>query len=211
MTVLRGGIFALNATDLIGFGATLNNDGSLASANGPTIRVSNGAPGPDDNLGSLALRNDGGNVTLYLKTAAGGGNWQAIGGANLTVPEGSIDVANAASDWANQSIVAGLWLSAAFTAGASTTDFLLPARVGGWRLVDAYIRSGGATGGTVQIQTAAGAANVTDAMVPGNIDVITRAGSVISANADFASGAGIRINVAAGAPLGNIYARFEAL
>lgn len=103
----------------------------------------------------------------------------------------------------------GIWISRSYNAGASNTDFALPARTGGWRVVDAYIRSDGATGGTLTVQTAGGAASVTDAMVPGNANVITRAAQVINANATFASGATVRLAVGGGAPAGEAFLRIE--
>ena len=76
---------------------------------------------------------------------------------------------------------------------------------------DAYIRSDGATGGSVQVQTAAGAANCTDAMVPGNANVLTRATQTVIANCTFAASATGRLSIAAGAPLGEAFLHFEPL
>jgi hypothetical protein len=53
------------------------------------------------------------------------------------------------------------------------------------------------------VQTAAGAANVTNAMVPGNAGVVTRATDLN--NTSFASAATIRVAVGAGAPAGVCY------
>lgn len=106
---------------------------------------------------------------------------------------------------------AGFFIRKTYNAGASTTDFALPARTGGWRIVDAYIISGGATGGTVQLQTAGGASNVTDAMVPSALGNggITRCALLL--NNTFAGGSNVRINVAAGAPAGEAFIRIEPL
>jgi hypothetical protein len=112
---------------------------------------------------------------------------------------------------ANQQVGAVFSVPVTFTAGASNTDFVLPARTGGFRLVDAYIRSNGATGGTLTVQTAGGGANCTDAMVPGNANVITRASQIINANCTFASGATVRLAAAAGAPAGEAFIRFQLL
>lgn len=99
-----------------------------------------------------------------------------------------------------------------YAAGISTTDFALPQRTGGsWRVINAWIRSDGATGGSVQLQTAGGAANVTDAMVPGNANVITRCASITNANATFASGATARLNITAGAPAGEAFLMLQPL
>lgn len=62
-------------TDVFGFGATLNPDGSLSAIGGATIRYVTAAPTQTDPAGSLALRSNG---TLYSTT--GSGTWVAIGG-----------------------------------------------------------------------------------------------------------------------------------
>jgi hypothetical protein len=130
----------------------------------------------------------------------------------VTLPEASLNVASASTDAANNVVTAGLFLRATHGAGASTTNIVLPARVGGWRIVDAYITSGGAAGGSVQVQTAGGAANITNAMVPGATSgAITRANLVEPANNTVASGATIRLNVAAGANAGEAFIRIEPL
>jgi hypothetical protein len=74
---------------------------------------------------------------------------------------------------------------------------LLPAN---FVIEDAMLISQGATGGTVRVQTAAGAANITDAMVPGNASVITRAASLTYNTRTLTSAAAFRIAVATGAP-----------
>jgi hypothetical protein len=82
--------------------------------------------------------------------------------------------------------------------------------VGGWRVVDAYILSGGAAAGNVQVQTAAGVANITNTMVPGAAaGDVTRAGNVNLTNGTVASGATIRVNVGAGANAGICFIRIE--
>lgn len=123
----------------------------------------------------------------------------------------SQDIAQTSVPAADGAAGVGLWIPKTFLAGPSTTDFALPTRGGGWRVVDAYIRSDGVTGGTVQVQTAGGAANVSDTMVPGNANVITRAGEIDNANATFASGATVRLDIAAGAPAGEAFIRVEPL
>ena len=96
-----------------------------------------------------------------------------------------------------------LTLNVTYAAGASSVDTVLPVRAGGFKVYDVHIVSGGATGGTVTVQTAGGAAAVSNAMVPGNATLITR--TTLLDNTVFASGATIRVAVAAGAPLGNCY------
>ncbi len=131
----------------------------------------------------------------------------------VVLPEASLNVANATTDAANNAVTAGLFIrkSLASNGGAPiNTDVVLPARVGGWRIVDAYIISAGPTGGTVQVNTTTPAA-VTDAMVPGNANVVTRNTSLTLANATFASGASIRFTIGTGAPVTEAFVRIEPL
>jgi hypothetical protein len=72
---------------------------------------------------------------------------------------------------------------------------------------DAHVISHGATGGTVRLQTEAGAANITDAMVPGNASVITRAASLTFGGRTIAATAGFRVAVATGAPASTLVIR----
>jgi hypothetical protein len=107
---------------------------------------------------------------------------------------------------------AGIFIRKTFTAGATNVDFLFPARSAGlgWRIVDVYIRSAGATGGTVQLQTAAGAANVTEAMVPGNASILTRCTTITIANGTVLGSASMRLaGVGAGNPGGECWIRVE--
>ena len=130
----------------------------------------------------------------------------------VSLPEASLNVASASADAADGAVTAGLFLRKTHGAGASTTDVVLPARVGGWRIVDAYISSGGAAAGSVQVQTAGGAANITNTMVPGAAaGDITRATNVNLTNGTVASGATIRLNVVAGALAGSCFIRIEPL
>lgn len=122
----------------------------------------------------------------------------------VTLPTSSLNVALAAAPIAAGVVGASLELRVAYPAGAGPTDIVLPAR--GLRVTDARLVSSGA-GGTVQVQTAAGAANVTDAMVPGAAGAITRAAAVT--NPTFAAGATIRVVGAAGTLAGNLYITFE--
>lgn len=128
----------------------------------------------------------------------------------VSLPEASLNVASASSDAGNLLITAGLFLPVNHGAGASFIDYVLPVRVGGWRVVDAYILSGGAAAGNVQLQTAGGAANITNAMVPGAaLGDVTRPTNINLANGTLASGATLRINVAAGALAGTCFVRIE--
>ena len=134
----------------------------------------------------------------------------SITGGSVALPEGSLNVASASIDAANLVITAGLFLPVDHGAGASFIDYVLPIRVGGWRVVDAYIVSGGAAAGSVQLQTAGGVANITNTMVPGAAaGDITRAANVNLTNGTLASGATLRVNVAAGALAGTCFVRIE--
>lgn len=102
-------------------------------------------------------------------------------------------------------------ITKSYTAGASNTDFVTEDHGRSIRIIDVHIVSDGATGGSVTLQTAAGAANITNAMTPGNADVITRASSLLQANDEVAAGATLRIAAAAGAPAGTMFIRAVAL
>lgn len=151
--------------------------------------------------GGLAV--NAGGITIF----AGG---LSVNAGPVTLPENTLNIASVATDAANQTISAGLFLVVQHLAGASFVDTSLPARVGGWRIVDAYINSGGAAAGSVQVQTAGGATNITNTMVPGAaIGDITRASNVDMTNGTLASGATVRVNVAAGALAGTCFIRIE--
>lgn len=122
----------------------------------------------------------------------------------VTLPPVSLNVALVAQAISSGVVGASLELRVSYPAGAGPTDIVLPTR--GLRVTDARIVSGGA-GGTVQVQTAAGATNVTDAMVPGAAGALTRAASIT--NPAFAPGATIRIAGAAGTIAGNVYVVLE--
>jgi hypothetical protein len=118
----------------------------------------------------------------------------------------------AVRDSANGSVDAGFWLRRTFPAGAGPTDVILPARTGGYRVVDAYINnsSGGGGAGTLQVQTGAGV-GITNAMVPGAADVLTRATTVILANASIAGGGTVRLTGVAATTAGECWVRLEPL
>lgn len=136
----------------------------------------------------------------------------AVTAGTVSLPQASLNVASATTDAADGAVTAGLFLRKTHGAGASTTDVVLPARVGGWRVVDAYITSGGAAAGSVQLQTAGGANNISNSMVPGgNLGAITRANLIDPTFSTIASGGTIRLNVAAGALAGEAFIRIEPL
>jgi hypothetical protein len=68
------------------------------------------------------------------------------------------------------------------------------------------VRSEGGTGGTVTVNNQASAA-VSDAMVPGNTGVITRAGSIDAGNGDGVTG--LELVFAAGSPACTVFVRVE--
>ena len=78
MSTFNDNIVTRQLADLIGFGATLNPDGSISAITGPTIRVVTGDPNGvvSANTASLALRDDTGQ--LYSNT--GGTTWAERGG-----------------------------------------------------------------------------------------------------------------------------------
>lgn len=145
-------------------------------------------------------------------TIASGG--LAVQAGTVSLPEGSLNTTNATADAGDGVLSAGLFLRATFPAGGGggdVRDIVLPFRTGGWRIVDAYITSGGAGGGSVQVQTA-GAAAITNAMVPGAAaGDITRAANVNLTNGTVGSGATIRLNVVAGTAAGSAFVRIEPL
>ncbi len=349
MSVHRSGIYTALLTDLIGWGVTLNPDGSVASVDGPTIENGAGAPAVARARGSLYLRSDAGNAALLINTDGTAGGWQvsnlpaggtipaatqltltdnvanayqigsagqldlmryvttdgseqvvittgggaaglvvagggaisaaggvlitagglqvtgqithsdnaaltrlqdnqgsalSIGGPDVTnllvfdttngadrmvynglvpfsIPSGGLQVAEglmvdphiAFDDFADGTPHPLLVCRIGHPGGNVDGNIVLPARVGGWRMMDAYLRSGGATAGNITARTAAagGGNAVTDAMVPGNANVITRAASLVAADEDFASGATVFFNGAGGPPATTVYATFVGL
>lgn len=183
--------------------------GSTGALNLLTFVTTNGAERIDYN-GALSFRIITGGLDVNsggIVVSAGG---LSVNAGAVSLPEGSLNTALATQDAGDKLVSAGLFLPVAHLAGASFVDVALPARVGGWRIVDAYIVSGGAAAGSVQVQTAAGAANITNAMVPsGGSGDITRATNVNLTNGTVASGATVRVNVAAGALAGTCFIRIE--
>lgn len=105
------------------------------------------------------------------------------------------------------SVGADLSVSTAFTlrmdVGAGlTATATLPARAGGWRIVEVWIVSGGATAGTITVNNVTAGLAVTNAMVPGNAGIITR--TTTAANANIAGGGQITA-VGAGNPASVCY------
>jgi hypothetical protein len=124
----------------------------------------------------------------------------------VTLPEASLNVASATTDAATGVVTAALLLPVVY--GVGNTDTVLPARVGGWRVVDAYIIGGGA-GGNVTVQTGAGV-GISNAMVPGGAaGDVTRATNINLTNGLIASGGTVRVAGAAGTVAGTCFIRIE--
>lgn len=109
MSVFTNNILTKNVVDYYGFGVTLVN-GIVTAVLGPKVRAVNGAPSGADNIGTLAIRYDGGNVSLYQEID-GAGTWAQFlssgGGLGYAVPadvpvtfgaDGSIELDTAGTD-----------------------------------------------------------------------------------------------------------------
>jgi hypothetical protein len=140
-----------------------------------------------------------------FKIVTGGLN---VAAGTVTLPEASLNVASATTDAADGVVTTSLVLRKTYPAGAGPTAVGLPPRVGGWRVVDAYIIATGA-GGSLQLKN--GAANVTNVMNEGGADVVTRATSVFLANATFPSAGSISLAGVVGTSGGSVFIRVEPL
>ena len=109
MSVFTNNILTRNIVDYYGFGVTLVN-GAVTAVLGPKVRAVSGAPAGADNIGTLAIRYDGGNVALYQEID-GAGTWSQFlnngGGLGYAVPadvpvtfgaDGSIELDTAGTD-----------------------------------------------------------------------------------------------------------------
>ena len=174
----------------------------------------------DNAASALAIGSTGALNLLVFRTTngaekviyTGGGTFEitagglAVNAGAVAFPIGSLDVAFSAKPMIGSgSISSTLELRVDYPAGAGPTDVVLPLR--GLRVTDARIIGGGA-GGSVQVQTAGGASNVTNAMTPGAaVGDVTRALNI--ANATFAPGATIRVAGGAGTLAGTLCVVFE--
>jgi len=155
---------------------------------------------------SLAIRSDIGGVGLYINTtaAASGNSWTLVG--NIS---GALNVPLASTSASSGVVAALLELRVDYPVGAANTDITLPARVGGFRVTDVHLISGGA-GGNVKVQTGGGVDVTPVALVPGALGAITRTTNISPPSSAFAGGSKIRINTDAGvASAGSIYIRLE--
>lgn len=151
--------------------------------------------------------------------------------SHTTTPVGNI-TPTAIGDLCINSTDAGIWIASGTTAASWTvltstygvnllvptftvvTDheggnadfgFTLPARTNGWRLIDAYVRSTDGTGGNLTLKDAAAGNAMTDAIVPGNANIITRAAQIIVGEQVAASASTPVWDGAAGTPATTCY------
>lgn len=164
---------------------------------------------------ALSIGSFGLTALLQFKTSNGfeqitynGTSPFVVNGGGISIAEGGLLTPQLAfPDYAAGTPHPGLVLGIAHPGGAADASAVLPARVGGWRITDARVRSEGATGGSLTVRTAAGGGGnaVTDAIVPGNADAITRAARLVQADEDFASGATVYVRGAGGTPASTVY------
>jgi hypothetical protein len=132
------------------------------------------------------------NGTNPFTIATGGLTVQA---GTVSFPGNTVNVATAATAALAGTVAAALTLQVAHPGGAAQVNTVLPARAGGWRVLDAMVVASAAGGAaaSVQVQTAAAAA-VSSTLV---IDGAVVAGSVVRTtsllNTVFASGATLRV------------------
>lgn len=181
--------------------------GSAGLLNLLEFRTTNGAERIDYNgaatfrIISGGLDVNAGGVTIF----AGG---LSVNAGAVTLPEASLNVASATTDAADGAVSASLALRKTYGAGIGPTAVALPARVGGWRVVDAYIVANGG-GGSLQVFN--GVNPVTDAMAEGGATSVTRALTLTLANATFPSGGTVTLTGVAGTSGGSVFLRVEPL
>jgi hypothetical protein len=194
MSVLTNGVYLKDAADRIYFGGvTLDNSGKVSAATGPTLSYS--ATDPEGSIvapaGSLLI----GPTGLWMKLSGSGNTGWSL---ELVNPVGGPAISD-------DVVVNGI-IRHSHAGGAATAVIALPSRATGFNVVDAHVRSEGGTGGTVTVNNQASAA-VSDAMVPGNTGVITRAGSIDAGNGDGVTG--LELVFAAGSPACTVFVRVE--
>ena len=132
------------------------------------------------------------NGTNPFTIATGG---LAVQAGTVTFPNNTVNVATAATAATAGTVAAALTLQVVHPGGAAQVNTVLPARAGGWRVLDAMAVASAAGGAaaSVQVQTAAAAA-VSSTLT---LDGAVVAGSVVRTtsllNTVFASGATIRV------------------
>ena len=114
-------------------------------------------------------------------------------------------------DFAENILTPTFLVSTNHTTGNASEAFALPARTGGWRLVDAYIRSRGGAAGTAVLQDAAGGNAMTNLIAVGAANVRTQAGSLIQPQEDVPSAASPAWTGAGGPPAFDGYSLWVGL
>jgi hypothetical protein len=157
----------------------------------------------DNNAAALDIGSTGATNLLRFVTTNGTEQLEYRGGAALEIITGGLEVdagnvviaegllpnlAVAVADYAVNTLVPTFTIATDHGGGNADQAFTLPARTGGWRLIDAYVRSTAGTGGNLTLKDAAGGNAMTDAIVPGNANVITRAAQIIVGEQVAASG-----------------------
>jgi hypothetical protein len=137
----------------------------------------------DNSTDALVISTGGFGALLTFKTTNGA---EAV----TFGPKALADIATGLAGVSDGQLGARLVVRLQHPGGNVTQSVTLPTRVGGWTIQDAYIRSKGATAGSLQAKGPA-AVDLTNAMVPGNADEITRASSILAANEVVATGAQI--------------------
>ena len=180
----------------------INGDLDLTGVDQITL-LDNASPALD--IGSTGLLNllrfittNGAEAVEYngvnpFKINTGGLNVVA---GTVAFPNNTVNIATAAIAALAGSVTSALTLRVTHPGGAATVSTVLPARAGGWRVLDAMVVAGGAGGGaadTVQVQTTA-PAPVSSTLLINNAVV---AGAVVRTtsllNTVFASGATINV------------------
>lgn len=108
------------------------------------------------------------------------------------------------------------WIDTTLSAsvGGATQTIILPlVGAASWQIVDAYIvnSSGLFGGGTVKLQAATGALDITEAMAPGVSNAITRAAELNYANGAMALGATLNCVKTAGFTASRLFVRVEGV
>lgn len=153
--------------------------------------------------GALKIQDSAGTQIAYLPPGAS--CLIRMSGTTTAVISGGVDIgfARFIAAVANTTPGGVAVLPITVAAGAGNTDIAANLIPRAFEVFSVEFVSAGATGGTVQLQTAGGGANVTDAMVPGNANIVTRPTTM--ANRAFAANAGMRVNAAVGNPGGTMY------
>ena len=156
--------------------------------------------------GDVLIRTDDGSIWVATTTVNTG--WVEV----AALGEGLITgLSTSVADYAVNTLVPTFTIATDHAGGDVNQAFTLPTRTGGWRLIDAYLRSTAGTGGNLQLKDAAAGNAMTDAIVPGNANVITRAAQIITAQQVAASASTPVWDGAAGTPATTCYSVWMGL